>query len=393
MSNLLHACLYNLDASSSESLTAQVKTLNFVRLVSEVSNPESLAQLLQSGGIHLVFFHMDPNPNAVVETIEQVASRYPDLALIAVSHKTDPASILVPMRAGCDQFVCEPIDQNDLANAVARVASKRMASMAKSRCICVTSPSGGSGATTIACNLALEIGHLADRDCALVDLDFQFGDVALNFDAEPKYTFHDLADTGGELDKAVLSATMMALPCKVALLSRPDSIEQSEVITPDAVQRVIEELRGSFENIVIDVPGHLDARNAVAITQADLVLVVCQLLVPSIRNTKRYIEALRNMGMSDDRIEVVVNRNDGRTGRLTEADLAETVKKPVFASVPNDYQFVARSIDIGRPIAALDRNSPVRSAIRQLARKIVNNSSGPEQAGDRKGFLSRLLAK
>lgn len=392
MSNLLHACIFNLEPSSSDMLASAVKALNFVRFTGEVNNANDLAPLLQSGAVSLVFFHLDPKPAQVVEVIEHVSTKYPDMGMIALSHKTAPDAILAPMRAGCDQFVCEPIEANDLANAVARVASKRLATLAKSRCICVTSPSGGGGATTIACNLALEIGHLVDRECALIDLDLEFGDVSLNFDAEPKFTFHDLADAGTELDKSILISTMLNLPCKVSLLARPEQIEQTEAITPEVVHRVIELMRGSFENIVIDVPGRMDARNITAVTNADLVLVVCQLLVPSVRNAKRYIDTLRRMGVPEDRIEVVINRSDGRNGRLTEADLAETIKKPPFACVPNDYQFVARSIDIGRPIAALDRGSPVRAAIRQIAKRVIN-SSGTDGDTARRGFLSRLLAK
>jgi hypothetical protein len=64
--------------------------------------------------------------------------------------------------------------------------------------------------------------------------------------------------------------------------------------------------------------------------------------------------------------------------------------------VPNDYQIVARCIDMGKPIASLDRNSPVRAAIRQLAKKAISGHSqspGADTADQRKGFLSRLLAK
>ena len=90
-----------------------------------------------------------PTTSADIRVIEDVSSRYPDLAMIAVSHKSDPESILAPMRAGCDQFVCEPIDGTDLAHAVSRVASRRLSGNTKSRCICVAGASGGSGATSI----------------------------------------------------------------------------------------------------------------------------------------------------------------------------------------------------------------------------------------------------
>lgn len=396
MSTLLHACIYNQDPSSSKTLEGQVRELNFVRLVGEAKSPEELAKLLQSGQINLIFFHLDPHPDAVVEVIEQVTGRHADLATIALSHKTDPESILAPMRAGCDQFVCEPIDPTDLSNAVTRVASRRLAAVAKSRTICVMGASGGAGATTIACNLALEIGHLSDRDCALVDLDMQYGDIAVNFDVEPRFNLFDLTDSGTEIDKSIVQSTLHATDCKVMLLSRPELVEQHEAVTPDIVHRVLELLNSTHENVVIDVPRHTDSRTAAALLHADVIIVVCQLLVPSIRNAKRCVEYLRRLGVADDRLQVVINRADSRSNRLTESDLESTVRKKPFASIPNDYQFVARCIDMGKPIASLDQNSPVRAAIRQLAKKVISGHAQAESetgSDQRRGFLSRLLAK
>lgn len=394
MSNLLHVCIYNTEPKSSQELQAQVSALNFVRIVAEVGCPDAFAKVLSNATVNLVFFHLDPNIAEVVEVIEHVSTKYPELALIAISHQTGPEVILAPMRAGCDQFVCEPIDHNDLVNAVARVASRRMLSNTKSRCICVVGSGGGAGTTSIACNLALEIGSITDRDCALVDLDLQFGDVALNFDCEPRYTIHDLAESGNELDRAVLSTTVTTLSCKVALLSRPESIEQCDAITPEVVHRVLELMTVVYENVVIDLPGRFDVQTIAAMGQADLILILCQLNVPNLRNAKRFYDTLIRMGVPDERIEIVVNRSDGRSGRITEADVLATVKKPVFATIPNDYQFVARSIDFGQPIAAQDRNSPVRAAIRKMARKIVVEPAGkPVEKEERKGIFSRFLSK
>ena len=394
MSNLLRVCLYNTEPEASQELESRLRELNFVRLVAEVDNPETLAQAIQETEVSLIFFHLDPDPGPVVDVIDQVATCYPGVALIAVSHQTSPEAILMPMRAGCDQFVCEPIDPADLARAVSRVASKRLLSQLASRCICVTGASGGSGATSIACNLALEIAQLTDRECALVDLDLQFGDVAVNFDCEPRYTLYDLAVAGADADHSILLSTLNSLPCRVAVLSRPEMIEQQEVITPDTIHRVLEMLRGTYENIVVDVSRHMNPVTAAICAQADLILIVCQLLVPSIRNAKRYYDALGRLGVPEERMELVVNRSDGRSGRVSTKDIEETIQKPVYACVPNDYQFVARSIDLGRPISALDQNSPVRTAIRKMAKKLVASPGSEKKGGqNRRGFFGRLLTK
>lgn len=395
MSNLLHVCLYNTDPKSSKELQEHITSLNFARFLGEVGNSEDLARALGSTEVNVIFFHLDPKPEPVLEVIDQVATRYPTIALIAVSHQSDVNAVLAPMRAGCDQFVCEPIDPTDLSNAVARVASRRLARSTKSRVICVAAPSGGSGATSIACNLALEIGHLSDRECGLLDLDTQFGDVATNFDSEPRYTLHDLADSGDHLDRSILASTVTALPCKVALVARPEMVEHDETLTPEVIHRIVELMSSAYENVVIDLPGHINPKTLAALHQADLILVVSQLIVPSIRNAKRYFDALARSGIPEDRLEYVVNRVDGRGGRVTIKDVEEAVKKPVYGSIPNDYQFVAKSIDLGRPIAAVDSNSPVRVAIRKVAQKILTTTTAPDLAGEqaRRGFLSRFLTK
>lgn len=392
MSSLLRVCLYNTDPDSSKELESHIRSLNFVRLVEEVGHPDDLGTILEDGSVNLIFFHLDPKPEPVLEVIDQVSTRYPAIALIAISHQSDPQAILAPMRAGCDQFVCEPIEHADFSSAVSRVASRRLSSSTKSRCVCVVAPSGGSGATSIACNLALEIGHLSDRECALVDMNLQFGDVAMLFDVDPKYSMFDLADASGHLDRAILSSTITSLPCKVALLARPENIEQEEAVTPEVVHGVIELLAAAYENVVIDLPGSIDPRTSAALAQADLIIVICQLLVPSVRNAKRYGAALVAMGIPEERVQYVINRSEGKSSRLSASDLEEAVKKKVFGCVPNDYQFVAKSIDLGRPIAALDHNNPVRAAIRKLAKRIVSKRAGEvAEPEDRRGFLSRLL--
>jgi pilus assembly protein CpaE len=392
MAQILHVCLYNTDPSASAGLLEHLRQLNFVRLVPEASSPEHLASILQDFEVNVIFFHLDPDAQAVIEVIDQVATRFPSVALVAISDRKSPQDILAPMRAGCDQFVCKPIDLEDLANAVARVASKRLLGRTQGRCICVTNSSGGAGATSIACNLALEIGQLSDVECALMDLDVQFGDAALNFDIEPKYSLFDLVHAGADLDRTILTGCLTKLPCKVSLLTRPHTIEQSESVTPEVIHRVIELLTSTHENVVIDVARHLDPTTFVGFKHADLILIVCQLLVPSVRNAHRLYDTLVRTGLPPDRVEVVVNRFDSTAQRVEVADLEQMINKPVFAKVPNDYQGVARSLDLGRPIAAVDRSNAVRNAIRKIARRIISDPAAEKsKTPAKRGLLSRLF--
>ncbi len=394
MSSILQVCLYNQDAESSETLRHSISSLNFVRLVTEVNTPDELAALMRDHEINLLFLHLDPDADSVVEVIDQVSQHHPTVPMIALSHQTGPNAILAPIRAGCDQYVCEPIVHADLAAAVSRVAAKRLLTQGRSKCVCVTGASGGVGATSIACNLAMEIGHLGDKNCGLVDLNLQFGDLATNFDREPDYTIHDIATAGAGVDQTVLENVLTVLPCNVALLARPRLVGECDGITADVVHHVIELLTTMHESVVIDIPRFISPVTFAALQQADLILIVCQLLVPSIRNAERYFDALVKLGIPEDRIEVIVNRGDSSGGRVSAKDIEELIKKPVFATIPNDYQYVAQSLDFGRPIAAAERDNPVRTEIRRLAGKISGyGESDLDKATRRRGFFGRRRAK
>ena len=166
MATPLHVCLYNTDPASSEELRSAIGQLNFVRLAAEVTTSDELLPVIEQNNVNLVFFHLDPFASPVVKVIDETSARYPELAMVAISGQIAPEAILAPMRAGCDQFVCKPIDHNDLANAGARGANTRLLSHPQGRCVCVTPASGGCGSTSIACNLALEIGNTVNATCA-----------------------------------------------------------------------------------------------------------------------------------------------------------------------------------------------------------------------------------
>jgi len=373
MNSFRRACLYNTEPASSKALREQIGAASTLEVTHEVGTPEQLAELLRKRESKLVFFHLDPDPGPVLEVIDQVSVRYPDLVLIATSHQTSPQVILSAMRAGCDQFVCEPIEPGDLGTALARVAGKCRLTRKAGRCVCVAGAAGGCGTTSIACGLALEIARQSGTRCILADLDLQFGTVAVTFDCEPQFSIFDLAQehADGELDRAVLEAALTTFPCNVSILPRPATLRQQRCVTPELVRRVMDLLTGSYAHVVVDLPRQIDACTRAVLDQADLMLIVCQLSVLSIGNAKRYMDALAELGIPPERVEVVVNRHDGSRGLITIEDAQETIEKPVFAWVPNDYAFVSELLDLGRPADAFSADNPVRTAIGAIAQKIV----------------------
>lgn len=388
--------VFNRQTDADVGLQTLVNGIPGTRVIAEASTVDELFHVLRQQLVGAVIVHLDPKPEETIQELAPITAQFPKLPLIAVSGQTGPTTILNAMRSGYRQFVAKPIDRADLADALDRTIVVRAEQASTGRSVCVTGASGGSGATTIACNLAMEMAAAAGRPVGIVDLHLEFGDVASHFDSHPTHTIASLCATDGEVDRVMLETAVAELPSGVALLGRPKNIEDTQLVTPERVAAIVKAMRGSYAAVVVDTPRTFDHLSISALRQADAVLIVLQLIVPSVNNAIRVYKTLVGSGMPAERVHFVVNRYRKNIGHITPQDLAQRAGVEPFAVVPNDFQCVARALDFGKPLGSDAPNSAVRMAIQDVARRLLNAEEGevppPEDAATRRGgLLSRLL--
>lgn len=394
MQRRLRVCLYNTDEGTGEQIHRALGEMPHLEVIAEVPDWDRLRDCVNSTQADMILVNLDADFNENLQIVQFLVRLAPGIGIIGVSGRNDPQSIIQAMRAGCTQFVCSPIETEDLASAITRVQATRMSVAHTSYRICAVGSAGGVGATTVACNLALELGHLIDRPSALVDLNLEFGDAACAFDCEPSYSVADLCRGGTELDPTIIEAAMHVLPCNVHLLGRPERVQDAHEVAPESVARLLEFLGTIYANVVIDLPRGFNFFSAAAIERTDLVLVVAQLSVPSIRNASRIYQLLKQMGANMDTVEIVLNRCNADYERITPADVEQHFGRPVFGAIPNDYQRVMASLDFGHPILADSPRSPARVAIQEMAKKIASKFRTEEaDPPQRKGLFSRLWGR
>ena len=160
--------------------------------------------------------------------------------------------------------------------------------------ICVLGPKGGTGKTLTSCNLAIALAEMGQQ-VLIIDLDLQFGDVALCLGASPEKTMYDLILSGGSLDLEKLQAYVVVHPSGVTRSSRPSRPDQASVVTPDFLRDVYAIARAHYDFIVVDTPPGFTAEVIAAIdTSSDLVMVG-MLDSLSLKNTKLGLETLQLM--------------------------------------------------------------------------------------------------
>lgn len=395
MQRPIRVCFYNTDNTTGEQIRRALRDTPHLQVVAEPSNPDALRHYIDEAQADMVLMNLDPDVDQVLETVGFLVRLAPEMGIIGVSQRTDPQTIIKAMRAGCTQFVCSPIEIGDLNNAADRIMATRITSSLRSRRVCVVGSAGGVGATTIACNLASELAQVTDRPSALVELNLEFGDVACAFDCEPDYSVADLCTDGADLDRTIVEAAMHKVSAKLHLLARPQRMEDAHRVAPELVGRLLGLLAEIYANVILDLPRGFNFFNAAAVDRADLILIIAQLSVPSIRNAQRIHELFLQMNIAEEKVELVLNRCKADFERITPSDVERQFGRRIFAKIPNDYRRVGASLDLGQPILTDSPKSPARLAIHEMARKIANEpeSDEPASAQRKKGLLGRLWGR
>ena len=230
--------------------------------------------------------------------------------------------------------------------------------------ICVLGPKGGTGKTVTAANLAAALARSGHSVSAL-DLDLQFGDLALAMGVRPEKTMYDLVQSGGSLDADKLEAFVMTHESGVRVLVAPTRPDQASSVGPEFLREVYPLLRATSDFVVLDSSPGFTPEVISAIDNSTYLCLVGTLDTLSLKNTRLGLETLDLMGYDPDRIVLVLNRADSRVG-IDDDDVLAVVGREPDVSVPSDVD-VPRSINEGVPLVLAKPDSAAAKAFQSLA--------------------------
>jgi pilus assembly protein CpaE len=235
---------------------------------------------------------------------------------------------------------------------------------------------GGSGKTLTAVNLGVALA-MAGRKVALMDLDLQFGDVALAMGLTPMRTIYDLVRSGGSLDAGKLEDFLMEHPSGARALLAPVRPDQAAMITVPFLQEVQRLLGEMFEFVVIDTPPSFAPEVISAIDSCNDVLVVAMRDTLALKNTKLGLETLERMDFDRRRVKILLNRANTNVG-IEREDVLAILGRDVDILIPSNRD-VTRSINQGEPIA-LSRGSEAARAFHALAEQYIEAADSSKSA-------------
>jgi pilus assembly protein CpaE len=245
--------------------------------------------------------------------------------------------------------------------------------------ICVLGLKGGAGKTLTSVNLAVSLAQTG-HSVAVMDLDLQFGDVALAMGLTPMRTIYDLVRSGGSLDAGKLEDFLMEHPSGARALLAPVRPDQAAMITVPFLGEVQRLLGEMFEFVVIDTPASFAPEVISAVDTSNDVLVVAMRDTLSLKNTKLGLETLERMEFDRRRVKILLNRANTNVG-IEREDVLAILGRDVDILIPS-HRDITRSINQGEPIAE-QRGTEAAKAFRALAEQYVQEASARESRTDR----------
>jgi pilus assembly protein CpaE len=368
-------------------------------LEAECSRYEFFLDVVHQSKPDVAIIALDSDQAKALQLIATVVQDCPDLPILAVSAQGDGQSILQALRSGAREFLTQPVVLEELLVALQRLQQKwsgreggaaNGAVKAESQVVAVLGSRGGVGCTSLGINLGCALAQEKINSVALIDLDLALGDADVALDLMPVYTLADVAMNIDRLDMTFLKRSLSRHDSGLSLLSHPVQVSDVGLIHEDHLQRVIGLLRASYTHLILDLSKRFTPTDLTALRMADVILLVAQLELSSLRNVVRLMLTLSGEEGLNEKVRIVLNRvgYDFFDGAISLKKAEETIGQAVYWQILEDSRSMMSSRNAGVPLLQHAPRSKVCQSFAGLADALTGKINGTEPKKKRSGFFS-----
>lgn len=291
--------------------------------------------------------------------------------LVAFGDESDNVELKTALRIGASDFLSESITLEGLSSILKAISDEKLSSRNLSELYTFINSKGGSGASTVAMNVAIELAKNEQNKVLFLDLDVQFGAIQDYLDLTPQHGLHDVIDGASDLDEISLDALVSKHNCGLYFLNFQQLHPIENELKARDLHKVIPLLRQFYTHIVADLSRGIEANYGTLISLATKNYFIAQQGYVSLKNTNDMVSVMElEFGAPRSQVEVIINRYDKKQ-QIKITDIEEALGEVRVHVLPNDYKTVNESSNLGKPFALNKKKTPISIAVSQLASSIV----------------------
>ncbi|MEF2072492.1 septum site-determining protein MinD [Consotaella aegiceratis] len=262
----------------------------------------------------------------------------------------------------------------------------------------VTSGKGGVGKTTSTAALGAALAQTGQNVC-VVDFDVGLRNLDLVMGAERRVVYDLINVVQG--DAKLAQALIRDKRVDTLSLLPASQTRDKDNLTPEGVERVINEMRSKFDWIICDSPAGIERGATLAMRHADVAVVVTNPEVSSVRDSDRMIgllDAKTARAERGERIEkhLLLTRYDpqraDRGDMLKVDDVLEILSIPLLGIIPESVD-VLRASNLGTPVTINDTSSAPARAYSDAARRLMGETLPMTIPEERRGLFGKLFQR
>jgi pilus assembly protein CpaE len=329
---------------------------------------------------------------------EAISAQAPNVQVVMMSVQGEADYLRRSMLAGAREFLIKPFSGDELVNSIHRVhqfaATRRVATppppatptvaappppLTGGKVIAVFGSKGGAGSSTLAVNLAIALREETKERVALVDANFEFGDIGVFLNLPGNRTIAEMTGDKTEIDEDLLDGTLASHTSGIKVLLAPARPELAELVKVEHMKRIMDLLHNSFDYIVVDLWKSFHDATLLFLDVSDQIVLVSTSDIPAIKNAKMFFELTDALGYPLDKTFFVLNREDGRSG-ISVKDIEMSIKHPVGIALPKDERTSTLALNRGVPFVLSQRKVPLAQAYYAMTRTLVQRLAAVRQA-------------
>jgi pilus assembly protein CpaE len=329
----------------------------------------------------LLFFELGENAEKEMAMIESLLKTNDVGAVFLTAEYADPAILMRVIRLGAREFFPQPINTDDVKQALQAFKEQQTESMHKGekksgKIISIFGSKGGVGTTTVAVNLAMSLLQAQNgQSVVLLDMNTLFGEVPLFLEMSPKFHWGEITKNIDRLDDTFLTNILTRHQSGIHVLPSPAYLNGHVRPTPEIMSRLLDLMKRMYDYVLIDTGQSTNDTSLRVVELSDILLLVTILSLPCLANTNRLIKSFLDLGYSDnDRIKIVLNRYT-KNGDISLKDAEAGIKKELFWIIPNDYSTTMSAINKGKPLAQIASRAAITKSFEELAGALHQSKS------------------